>query len=235
MTRIEIGMASLAVATLSVFHAGCGMGFTFTGMMGGGMDGREPTGLAAQVAGKAATIVEQIGGEDGFGGTVLDGYVSHMENHMGFHGLADLADPDGYMTVVLHNESAEDSTFDLVYLASHMGIDEQVLGVDVPAGGEVTVELPCSEIIGLGSLTVVGESAVQLADGTEFENTMCVPAFLGSDYVCESVYHCFLAPDVDDLDGDGDTEELIVTTEALDFHTGPGGTDGHGHMMMGTW
>lgn len=115
-----------------------------------------------------------------------------------------------------------------------MGIDEQVLEVDVPAGGEVAIELPCSEIIGLGSLTVVGDVAVQLADGTEFENTMCVPAFLGSDYLCESAYHCFLTTDIDDLDADGDTEELIVTTEALDFHTGPGGMGGHGHMMTGT-
>lgn len=219
--------AGLALAAVG---SGCGVGFMPDGMHGTNGGGEEPTGLAAQVAEKALTIGEQIGGEDGFGGAALDGYISHMEDHMGFHGTDDLADSEGHMTVVLLNESEEDSTFDVVYIASHMGIDEQILEVDVAAGDDVTVELPCSEIIGLGSLTLVGETAVQLGDGTEFENTMCVPAFLGSDYLCGSAYHGFLTADVDDLDGDGDTDELIVTTEAFGFHTGPGGMGGHGHM-----
>ena len=36
-----------------------------------------------------------------------------------------------------------------------------------------------------------------------------------------------------DVDGDGDTEELIVTTESLHEHMGPEGMMGHDHMMMG--
>lgn len=219
---------SLGLA-LSAVNSGCGLGFMPGGMGGTNGDGGEPTGLAAQVAEKALTIGEQIGGEDGFGGAVMDGYLSHMEDHMGFHGTDDLADPDGHMTVVLRNDSDEDSAFDVAYVASHMSLDEQVLEVDVPPGDQMTVELPCSEIIGLGSLTLVGETAVQLEDGTELENTMCAPAFLGSDYLCGSTYHGFLMADVDDLDADGDTEELIVTTEALELHTGPGGMEGHMH------
>lgn len=230
MKGIYRGVACGVGLVLAAVSSGCGFGFMLGGMDGTNGDGVEPTGLATQVAEKALTIGEQIGGENGFGGAVLDGYRSHMEDRMGFHGADDLADPDGHMTVVLQNESSEDSTFDVVYIASHMGIDEQVRAVDVPAGDEVTVELPCSEIIGLGSLTLVGETAVQLDDGTEFQNTMCVPAFLGSDYLCGSAYHVFLAADVDDLDGDGDTDELIVTTEAFGFHTGPAGMGGHGHM-----
>lgn len=210
----------------------CGWG-DVRGIGAGGNGGRRTTGLATEVAAKALTIGEQIGGEDGFGGTVVGGYLFRMEDHMGFHGADNLADSTGRMTVVLHNESDEDCTFDVVYLASHMGIDEQTLEVEVSAGGEVAIELPCSEIIGLGSLTSVGDVAVELADGTVFENTMCVPAFLGSDYLCESTYHDFLTIDVDDLDADGDTEELIVTTEAFDFHAGPRGSREHGHMMMG--
>jgi hypothetical protein len=234
MKRFEAILVFAGIAAISLIHTGCGMGFTFAGLAAGSSDAGEPTGLAGRVARTAATIAEQIGGEDGFGGTAVDGYLSHMEDHMGFHGTDELADPDGRMTVVLHNESEEDSTFDVVYMASHMGIDEQVLEVNVPAGDEVTVELPCSEIIGLGSLTLVGETAARLGDGTEFENTMSVPAFLGSDYLCDSAYHCFLATDIDDVDADGDTDELIVTTEALEFHTGLEGIRGHGHMMMGT-
>ena len=224
------GVVFGAGVALAAVSSGCGFGFMLAGIDGTNGDDGEPTGLAAQVAAKALTIGERIGGEDGFGVAAVDGYLSHMEDHMGFRGTDDLADPDGHMTVVLLNESGENSTFDVVYIASHMGIDEQVLEVNVPAGNEVTVELPCSEIIGLGSLTLVGETAVQLGNGAEFENTMCVPAFLGSDYLCGSTYHGFLAADVDDLDADGDTDELIVTTEAFDVHTGPGGMGGHGHM-----
>jgi hypothetical protein len=42
-----------------------------------------------------------------------------------------------------------------------------------------------------------------------------------------------LTVDIDDLDGDGDTEELLATTEALYLHIGPGGISGHGHMGGG--
>ena len=116
-------------------------------------------------------------------------------------------------------------------MASHLGLDEQTLDVSVPTGEMIGTELPCSEIIGLGSLTMVGETAVHLADGTGIDNRFCVPGFLGSDYLCQGIYRCFLTPDVDDLDENGDTEELVVITDALRFHMGSGGVAGHGHMM----
>lgn len=105
MKRFEASVVFAVIAGISLIQTGCGMGFMFSGLVPGSSDAGEPTGLAAQVAGRALTIGEQIGGEDGFGGAVVDGYLSHMEDHMGFHGMDNLADPDGHMTVVLHNES----------------------------------------------------------------------------------------------------------------------------------
>ncbi len=228
----EIGTGFVVVAAIFLINTGCGTEFVFSGLVRGDSDANGQTGLVTQIAEKAAAIGERIGGENGFGGEVVDGYLSHMEDHMGFHGLSDLADPDGRMTVVLRNESEMDSSFDVVYVTSRMGIEEQIRQVRVLAGEETTVEIPCSEIVGLGSLTSVGETAVRLSDGAEFENTMCVPAFLGSDYRCGDAYLCFFGVDTEDVDADGDAEELIVITEALELHTGPNGMRGHGHMMV---
>ncbi|MCH7873200.1 MAG: hypothetical protein IID33_16010, partial [Planctomycetes bacterium] len=61
-----------------------------------------------------------------------------------------------------------------------------------------------------------------------------VPAFLGTDFTCGDEYVCRLRADVDDLDGDGDTSELIVITESLALHMGPGGFGRYGGMM-GMW
>jgi hypothetical protein len=189
----------------------------------------QPTGLAAEVASKAEEVAQTIGGAEGFGGVLMNGYTSHMDAHMGFHGMDDLADPDGHMTIQFLNDADQDGTFRLAYMASHLGPEEQVLEVSVAAGAEEIIELPCSEIVGLGSLTVVGEAAVRLSSGMDIDNRMCVPGFLGADYGCDGVFRCLLAPDSDDVDGDGDTDELMAVTETLEVHMGAFGMMGRGH------
>ncbi len=195
-----------------------------------------PTGLAGEVASKAVDIGELIGGSNGFGGTLLTGYAGHMDQHMGFHSAGDLAQEGDQLLVRLNNDSNQDSTFLLRYMASQLGSQEQTLNVDVGAGEFVDVTLPCAEIIGLGSLTEVGDVAVELENSVELDNAFCVPGFLGSDFTCGAMYECFLTPDVNDLDQDGDTEELIVTTDALLEYldsTEFGWLGGHMGMGMG--
>lgn len=210
-----------------------GVGVLVAGMVAGCGIEPAPTGLAADVAAEATAVAKQIGGANGFGGSLVDGYASHVESHMGFHGLDDLADPDSPITIALHNESDEDGTFHVVYLASQMSSEDQIMDVDISAGTTVTVEIPGSEIIGLGSLTIVGQAAAHMADGREVFNALAVPGFWGSDYHADDTYHYYLRPDTTDLDADGDTEELIAITQALQLHMGPGGAAGHGHMTMG--
>ncbi len=152
---------------------------------------------------------------------------------LAFHDADDLADADDQLIVELENDSNVNCTFHLVLMASHLDFENQFVDVDVPAGEKVTTELPCSETIGMGSLQIVGEIAVECADGTQFDNVMSVPAFLGADYEHGDIYHYYLTVDVDDLDGDGDAEELLATTEALYLHIGPAGISGHGHMGGG--
>jgi hypothetical protein len=74
------------------------------------------------------------------------------------------------------------------------------------------------------------------ADGTSLDNRMCVPGFLGTDFQCNGPYRCYLAPDVNDLDGDGNTQELIVSTEALQSHMNRQGMGmgGSSSMMKGS-
>ena len=193
----------------------------------------DDAGLVSQLAAKAAGIADNIGGDTGFGGMMMAGYDVHTEDHMGFHSADDLADADDVLIIELQNDSNVTCTFHVVSMASHMDLENQSLDVEVPAGEKVTAELPCSEIIGMGHLEVVGEVAVECADGTQFDNVMSIPAFLGADYDHGDTYHCYLTVDVDDLDGDGDREELLATTEALHLHVGPGGISGHGHMGGG--
>lgn len=212
----------------TIVAGGCHMGLMFGGISG---DQSDPTGLAAKVADKAAEVADQIGGLNGFGGVLMDGYLSHMDAHMGFGGMANLADPNGHMMVRFSNQSDQDCTFYAVYLASYMGMDNRTMEVNVPAGDVVTVEMPSMEIIGLGSLTVVGAVAVHMADGRDILNTMAVPGLLGSDYQNGQIYHCFLTPDADDLDADGNSEELTVITQALQLHMRLDGMAGHTHMM----
>lgn len=186
-------------------------------------------GLPAEVASKAGEIGAQIGGVEGFGGLLMTGYLDHAPMHMGFVTGDDLASPDGTLTVRFHNETTIGGQFHLSYFASHMGLDEIVMNVDVAAGEVIQVELPCAEIVGLGPPDVPGSVAMHLQDGQIIDNTMAVPGFLGLDYTCGDVFDCFFGPDVDDLDGDGDTEELVVTTEAMLDHMESGGPIGHHH------
>ena len=188
-----------------------------------------PTGVAGEVVQKAEEIASQIGGQAGFGGPLMNGYRQHMGGNMGFDGMSDLADPDETMMVRLHNDSDEDCTFHLVYSASHMDLSNQTMDVTVGAGQVETVELPCAEMIGLGSMTNVGEAACEFPDGSMFDNRMCVPGFMNSDYDCAGGYDCFFGPDTDDVDADGDTGEMMATTEALHGHMGQMGMMGPAH------
>ncbi len=202
----------------------------------------EPTGLAADVAQKAQEVVQQIGGPNGFGGPFVEDYYEHMAQHMGFHGPEYLADPDGDLVFELTNDSSLPCTFHLAYIESSAGLEEQYEDIVVTPGDTVEVELPCAEIVGVGGLTDVGTIAGELADGTVFDNRWCVPGFLNSDYACGGVYACALAPDTNDLDQEGDTEELIMVTSGLQLHMREGGMGTHmwsGNSsfdgMMGGW
>jgi len=154
---------------------------------------------------------------------------------MGFRNMGDLADENDQMHVRFHNESDAECIFHLAYIASHMGLDEQTMNVTVGPGETLDVDIPCAEILGLGSVAEGGETACELGDGEMFSNEYCVPGFMHADYACDGTFECFLAPDEDDVDGDGDTEELIATTQPLHEHLGQGGMmgRGHGHGGMG--
>jgi hypothetical protein len=192
----------------------------------------EPTGLAAEVAGKARQVADQIGGPDGFGGPWMNAYSQHMADHMGFHGMAYLADPEGDLNVEFINDSEWPCTFHLAYVRGEEGLEEQYEEITVPPGGTVDFQMPCAEIVGIGSVDEVGAVAADVGDDSQFDNWMCVPGFLNSDYLCGGTYACALGPDVDDLDNDGDTQELIVTTEGMWSHMGDGGMRSH---MNGMW
>ena len=185
--------------------------------------------LAPFVDAKAVAVAEQIGGAAGFGGMMMDGYFDHAEQQIRFDAADDLADPDAAVTISVENGSTQACTFHVAYLASHMGLDEQTEDADVPAGDETTIEIPCAEVIGMGSLETPDAAACHLADGQAVDNAMSVPAFLGLDYRCGQVYQFMLAPDADDLDGDGDTEELIMQSDAIRMHALDGGPTGHMH------
>ncbi len=192
----------------------------------------------AAVSSKAVQVAASVGGEEGYGGDLMTGYAEHMPLQIGFTSETDLASPTGGMIVSLDNQSDEDGTFHLSYFASHLGLDDQMMDIDVPAGQEVTVEIPCSEIVGLGPLDEPGEPGCHFADGEAIANIMAVPGFLGQDFICSGVYECILSQDIDDLDGDGDTEEFVIVSDALEFHMTNGGPTGHAHGtssgMMGS-
>ncbi len=192
----------------------------------------------AVVAAKAETVAETVGGPNGFGGMLMTGYVGHMPLQLGFTTSDDLAQPGATMTVTLRNDSDRDGTFHLFYFAGHMGLVDQSVDVDVPAGAEASVEIPCPEIVGMGPLDEPGEAGCHLADGESVDNVMAVPGFLGEDFTCDGVYEYVLTPDIDDLDGDGDTEELIILSDAMEFHMTNDGPTGHTHGdgtgMMGS-
>ncbi len=218
-----------SLTAVMVFSVGC-----INGVVPAGDDST----AAADVATKTLDVAEQVGGTTGFGGALMDGYVDHMPGQMGFNGQDDLAPGTSDMMVMVRNDSDRDGTFHLSYVASHMGLEDRMMDIEVGAGEEVAVEIPCSEIVGMGPLDMPGEAGCHLADGEAVENTMAVPGFFGQDFTCEGVYECTLATDVDDLDGDGDTEELIIVSDAMEFHMTDGGPTGHMHGtgsgMMGS-
>jgi mono/diheme cytochrome c family protein len=192
-----------------------------------------PDDTTAAVQNKAETVARQVGGTGGYGGTLMNGYFDHAPAHMGFVDGTSLADDDGMMTVRLTNDTDFDCTFNLNYFASHMGLIEQSDSVDVPAGEQVDFDMPCAEIVGLGNLESPGATGCILDDGQPVPNTMAVPGFLGLDYACGGMHAIHLAPDTDDLDGNGDTEELVLTSDALDAHMRFGGPTGHSHRPGG--
>lgn len=217
MRAMKRGAGWLAVAGLVA--AGCGGGAVPLG-----------DNPVAEVAAKAGEVADQIGGETGFGGSMMAGYRQHAPPNMGFMNGSDLASEGGRMSVRMHNQSGQDGTFHVTYVSSASGLEEQSQDVSVPAGDETVVDLPCAEMVGMGPLQAPGQPGCTLADGEEVPNTMAVPGFLGLDFGCEGAeYHCFLTPDVDDLDQDGDTEELILLTEAMQEHMQNGGPTGHMH------
>ncbi|MEK7756290.1 MAG: hypothetical protein AAB385_03670 [Planctomycetota bacterium] len=190
-------------------------------------------GDAPFVAAKAIAVADLIGGAGGFGGMAMTGYSDHTPLSMGFVDADDLADPDDTMSVLLTNESTQEATFHLTYFASSLGFEEQTMDVVVGAGEETTVEIPCAEIVGMGSLTMPGAMGCHLADGIEVENTLAVPVFLGMDFACGTVLQFVLTPDADDLDADDDVEELILLSDGMLGHMQSGGPTGHTHRMGG--
>jgi len=215
---VKVLKPMLLAVTFSVF-AGC----TNLGQPSGGGE------LVSLVNAKATAVAEQVGGADGFGGMMMEGYFEHAEQQIRFDDDNDLADPNATLMVTVQNDSTQDCTFHVAFLASNLGLDEQTEDADVAAGGETTIELPCAEMMGMGALETPGVAACQLADGQVVDNVMSVPAFLGLDYQCGDAYTFVLTPDTNDLDGDGDTEELIMQSDAMSMHLSNGGPTGHMH------
>ncbi|GMU84510.1 MAG: hypothetical protein AMXMBFR47_43790 [Planctomycetota bacterium] len=221
-------MYSVMMAGSAVMLGGCSgmlMGCTPADLTE--QTGDTPTGLTADVAAKAEQVAREIGGTAGFGGPMMDGYFDHMDDHMGFHDAADLADENGTVSVTFTNDANQACTFHFAFLRSADGLGAQTRDVDVPAGQSITVEMPCAEIAGMGSLTEVGATAASTADGGEFPNRYCVPGFLNSDYACGGEFACLLTPDVNDVDQDGDTAELITLTSGMQQHFSAGGMRRH--------
>jgi hypothetical protein len=221
-------LALLGLATIAVACNGCGAPFA---MMSTSERVTEPTGVTSEVAARALIVGEQIGGPDGFGGTRLNGFMNHMQDWMGFQTTRDLAADGETMTLTLSNQSTQPCTFYVTVLRSTEGLDPTTTQIFVPAEQTTIVEMPCAEIVNLGSLSDVGAAAAEFEDGLVLDNRMCVPGFLGSDFVCGGTYGVSLIVDVQDLDADGDTSEVIAVTDGLSLHTGRFGMMGHGHMQ----
>lgn len=220
-------MLRVMMAGAAGMLGGCGMmtGCTPTDLSG--LLDAAPTGLAADAAKKAEQVAREIGGI-GFGGPMMNGYFDHMDDHMGFHDATDLADHNGTISVTFTNDSGRACTFQYVFMRSADGLDTQTRDVEVPAGGSLTIEMPCAETVGMGSLTEVGAPGGSADDGASFDNRYCVPGFLNSDYACGGGFACTLAPDTNDVDHDGDTTELIIVTSGMQQHMGSGGMGRHG-------
>ncbi|MEK7710999.1 MAG: hypothetical protein AAB341_03800 [Planctomycetota bacterium] len=218
---IAAGAASLAVGCTNI----------------AGLPGTDAA-LAPLVSSKATDVAEQIGGERGFGGTMMDGYLAHGGPGMGFATIDDLADPDGVVTIQLVNQTAQNATFHLAYFAGHLSLDDQLSDVAVPADSETTLDIPCSDIVGLGDLNMPGAMGCHLEDGDEVGNTFAVPMFFGLDFACGDTINFTLTEDADDLDQDGDVDEPVLLSDGFLMHLEDGGPTGHQHGdgggMMGT-
>lgn len=203
-----------------------------TGCVPGGLSDltgdQAPTGVAAEVAAKAESVAANIGGAGGFGGNRMNGFMGHMDEHMGFHGSQDLAGDGDMMTMRLVNESGQPCTFHIAYISSPNGVQEQTQDVTVDPGETVSFQMPCAEMVGMGSLTNVGQMAAHMNDGTAIDNHLCVPGFLNSDFECGGMFSCTLMQDTNDLDQDGDTQELVAVTGAMQSHMGQSGMNPHG-------
>jgi hypothetical protein len=207
------------------------------GACSAGVPGLTSTGgdpKVAEVAAKAVQVASQIGGANGFGGMRMAGYMQAAPSNMGFNSGSDLASPNSMMTLVLHNGSTQTCTFHLAYYSSQVGTAEQSQDVTVPPGQTGTTQIPCSEIVGLGSLEDPQGVGCTLGNGQTVGNMMTVPGFLGMDFACGGTYHMYLAPDTDNLTGTGDTSALITMSEAMQTHMQSmmsGGMMGAGGMM----
>lgn len=227
-------MYSVMMAGAAGMLGGCSgmlMGCTPTDLAG--LMGETPTGLTADLAAKAEQVAREIGGTAGFGGPMMDGYFDHMDDHMGFHDSADLADASGTISVTFTNDSSQPCTFHFAFMRSQDGLNTQTRDVEVRAGQSMTVEMPCAEIVGMGDLTDVGAPAGDTTDGVEYDNRYCVPGFLNSDYACGGEFACSLTADVNDVDQDGDTTELIMQTSGMQQHMRSGGMGRHGAGSIG--
>ncbi|MBA5868190.1 MAG: hypothetical protein GDA67_15965 [Nitrospira sp. CR1.3] len=191
----------------------------------------EPAGLSAAIASKAEAVGRQMGGPGGFGGEMMDGYAGHMPQHMGFHSDSNLVGTGAPMMVGLSNESGQDGVFHLSYVSSQMGATEQMMDVTVAGGGEVTVQMPCSEIVGMGPMEMPGQPGCHLADGQPVGNAMSTPGFMGMNYSCGEEYAFRLMADINDLDGDGDLQELIIMSQAMEQFMKVSFPMGMGSMM----
>lgn len=192
-----------------------------------------PTGLSTDIGSKAEAIGRQMGGPGGFGGQMMDGYVGHMPQHMGIHNDSNLVGSGTSMIVGLSNESSQDCVFHLSYVTSQMGASEQSMDVSVPAGMDVTIQIPCSEIVGMGPMEKPGQPGCHLADGQPVSNMMSAPGFVGMNYSCGGEYMFQLMADANDLDGDGDHQELIIMSQAMVQFMQRGFPTGMGSMMGG--
>lgn len=194
--------------------------------------------LAPLVSSKATAVAGQIGTTEGFGGSLMAGYLAHVGPGMGFVTIDDLADPDGVVTIRLLNQTAQNATFHLAYFAGHLSLDDQLSDIAVPAGSATTLDIPCSEIVGLGDLNMPGAMGCHLTDGEEVGNTFAVPMFFGLDFACGDTISFTLTADADDLDQDGDIDEPVLLSDGFIMHLEDGGPTGHMHGsgvgMMGT-
>jgi len=226
MDRKWIVRAACVVNAACVVFAGCN---SITGLSGGDSP-------ASDVAAKAVRVADQIGGAGGFGGTMMTGYRNHVGAQMGFLDADDLALMGQNMMIRLENDSAAICTFHLTYVSSVLGLEEQGEDIDVDPGETADVEIPCAEIVGLGPLEIPGAPGCQQAVTGDIPNTFSMPGFLNLDFACGERFGFTLTPDSDDLDEDGDTEELVLLSDGLVMHLRDGGPLFHSHrggMMHG--